>query len=198
MTDAEYEAAERQNQVERDLARFYARNPQASPAATITGEPVGRSPLDMGTVPWEEVGKSVEFPDVTDMDFQHEVMPILRKRLVWDIVPKTAQVKSFGARMGVTPGSEEGDIVESVDSDARRALLLPLMPMVHLAAAEAGLTVSRAKMLADEDTPEADGSVMVLSPEHDVIAEVAGGTLAVIANLLELGILTYGKAVTGE
>lgn len=184
-------------QIDADLDRFYARNPGLMPTAVVA-ETTGRSPLDMGTVSLAEIAEAVEFPDATDMDFQHELMPILRKRLVWDIVPRTQEIQDFGAKMDVTPGSEEGDVVEEADSDSRRALLLPLMPLVHLAAAEAGMVISKTKMLAAGDTPEPDGSVMVLSPEHDVTAEVASGTLAVIANLLEMNILTYGSAVTGE
>ena len=183
----------RQSQLDADLEKFYARMGIDPSKAAVPP----RSPLDMPTVSLEEIASAVDWPGAEDMDFQGELLPILRKRLIWDIVPDP-KIRKFSPRMGVTPGSEEGDVVEATDSHRRRQNLLPLMPLVQIAAWTAGEVTSRAKMLDSSDDVSSVGDVLVLGGEHDVIAEVTQATMAVIANLIEMEILTYGRAVTGD
>lgn len=195
MTEPKAESI-KQQQIDRDLLRFYARNPGAVGVQAL-GDAPDVNPLDLGTVSWQQMSEAVAWPKAGEMDFQDELLPLLRKRLVWDIVPTTEEVKKYSPKMAVTPGSDEGDVIEEAASVARRRTLMPLMPLVRIAAWSAGEIISRAKMMASDETATGTDT-LVLGSEHDVIGEVSQGTLAVIANLIDLELLTYGKALTGE
>lgn len=177
------------------LRRFYARNPDL---AAKEAEPVTppANPMDAGTVSLEAVAESVQWPSINEMNFRSELLPLMRKNLVWDIVPTTKDIERWSDFLAVVPGSTEGNEIEEAAATLRRSRLIPLMPLVRLAAFTAGEIVSRAKMLNSGDA-ETDGGGLAVGSEHDVTLEVTSGTLAVIASLLDMEILTYGKAVTG-
>lgn len=176
--------------IDRDLERFYARNP-ALAKETAVSDYRDVNPIDKGTVSWED---ALDLnPTVADMDYRTELRPLLRKRLVWDIVPDD-KVQEWSAGLKINRSSDQGNVVEQALSETRRRRLANLMPVLRVASMTAGEVLSRAKMLDAGDT----SGTFVMNSEHDVVAEVVQGTEAVIANLLDLGFLQYGKVVTGS
>lgn len=180
-----------QNDLDQAVARFYARNPGATPVVPV--EEVGPNE-DRGTLSLQDVLADLSVQRIGDVSFQNEVMPVVRKRLAWNTVPDDLVAK-YSKGLRISPGSEEGDAVERNEAGRRMVLLLPLMPLVGVMANTTGDLISRAKALASEAGTEDEGSLRI-DPSLDVTAEVAAGTMAVIANLLDLGVLKYGNGVS--
>lgn len=174
------------------LRKFFARNPDLIAGA---GEPAPtpRNPMDIGTVPVSVISQAVAMPAFKDLLFPDETIPVLRKRLIWDIIPDE-EIARWSTHLGVIAGSEEGNAVEHKSAVDRRNNLLPVLPLLRVMAWTAGDVVSRAKML-DSGSYE-EGDTVALGGRYDVTQEVAAGVMAVVANLLDMEVLTYGKAVT--
>jgi hypothetical protein len=180
------------NDLDRDIAKFYARHPGVAASLLVPEE---KDPEDMGSISWEDA-LNLDIKTVEDLDFMGELMPTIRKRLVWDIVPDE-KVVPWSKNLGINPGSEEGNVIEQADAERRRRALLPFHILLQYTALQAGDVLTRAKMLnsGNYDSP---GDVLIIDEEHDYTQTVHAGVLAVIANLLDLGVLAYGKAITGE
>lgn len=182
---------------DKDLERFYARNPQLpkrdAPATPDAPDMPARSPQDMGSLTIEQTLQNLDPTRLGLLDYHGEVMPMLRKRLVWDMVPDD-MIKTHQQSLDVTPASDEGDGIEQVEAHARRQLLLPLLPLINSAALTAGEIAVRAKMLnSDEDV--SGGALAVLASDPEMVALVVNAIQGVVANLLDLGLLTYGAAI---
>lgn len=134
--------------------------------------------------------KGDEEPD-DDVRIDMYTPQMLVKRLLWDIVP-CGDVKKILPLMNLTPDSDEVSEMEHRASHERLNEIEPmgelldlLLPLVSGITASAMLVNSGASV--DEET------AALLQRHHSVV--VRAGVVAVIANLLDMGILEYGNGV---
>jgi hypothetical protein len=116
---------------------------------------------------------------------------MLTKRLLWDIVP-CSQVEALIPLMGLTRDSQEVSDMEHEASHDRIDQLTPLKEMLALLLPlVSGITASA--MLVNSGNPVDEETAGILQRHHSVV--VRAGVVAVLANLLDMGIISYADGV---
>jgi hypothetical protein len=116
---------------------------------------------------------------------------MLTKRLAWDIVP-CAEVEALLPLMGLTPDSPDVSEMEHKASHERIDQLAPLREMLALLIPlVSGITASA--MLVNSGNSADEETAAVLQRHHSVV--VRAGVVAILANLLDMGIISYSDGV---
>jgi hypothetical protein len=116
---------------------------------------------------------------------------MLTKRLLWDIVP-CGEVEALIPLMNLTPDSPDVSEMEHEASHDRIDQLAPLREMLALLIPlVSGITAS-AMLVNSGNSVDAD-TAAVLQRHHSVV--VRAGVVAIIANLLDMGIISYADGV---
>uniref|UniRef100_A0AAU3I5R7 Uncharacterized protein n=1 Tax=Streptomyces sp. NBC_01393 TaxID=2903851 RepID=A0AAU3I5R7_9ACTN len=116
---------------------------------------------------------------------------MLTKRMAWDIVPCT-EVEALLPLMGLTPDSKDVSDMEHSASHARIDALAPLKEMLALLIPiVSGITASA--MLVNSGKSVDEETAAILQRHHSVV--VRAGVVAVLANLLDMGIISYADGV---
>jgi hypothetical protein len=137
-----------------------------------------------------------EFPEelnTEEEDLQIDLYTpqMLTKRLLWDIVP-CGEVEALIPLMNLTPDSPEVSEMEHQASHDRIDQLTPLREMLALLIPlVSGITAS-AMLVNSGNSADAD-TAAVLQRHHSVV--VRAGVVAIIANLLDMGIISYADGV---
>jgi hypothetical protein len=147
----------------------------------------------MGLFSWK---KDDEVPDglnTEEEDLQVDLYTpqMLTKRLLWDIVP-CSQVEALIPLMNLTPDSQDVSEMEHQASHDRIDQLTPLREMLALLIPlVSGITASA--MLVNSGNSMDEETAAVLQRHHSVV--VRAGVVAVLANLLDMGIISYADGV---
>lgn len=112
---------------------------------------------------------------------------ILKRRLAWDILP-CPTVPKYIKLLGMVPGSDGGDELEHVQSHHRINRLAPIVQDVDAYSQLAGEVAGRAILENQGIEIEAQSEEQI---QH-YSALVTGSTRAVIANLIDNGVLHIG------
>ncbi|MFE4681565.1 hypothetical protein ACFRNJ_12105 [Streptomyces sp. NPDC056721] len=116
---------------------------------------------------------------------------MLTKRLAWDIVP-CGEVEGLIPLMGLTPDSKDVSDMEHAASHDRIDALTPLKEMLALLIPiVSGITASA--MLVNSGKSVDEETAALLQRHHSVV--VRAGVVAVLANLLDMGIIEYANGV---
>ncbi|MER5754319.1 hypothetical protein [Streptomyces sp. NPDC002088] len=116
---------------------------------------------------------------------------MLVKRLLWDIVP-CDQTERLIPLMKLSPDSPEVAEMEHRASHERVAQLMPLREMLDLLVPlVSGITASA--MLVNSGISSDEESAVALQRHHSTV--VRAGVVAVLANLLDMGIIEYSDGV---
>lgn len=125
-----------------------------------------------------------------------EFMPALRRRMVWDIVPDD-RVREWSDELGLNGTSPDVDELERQGAARRRQGLSPIAPWIYLSIGMAGDIIETAVILqAEEAAEEAGEEGDVIMTQVDTTKIVYSAVLAVLANLVDIGVLRLGKALT--
>lgn len=142
----------------------------------------------MGLFNWGKDQESAEEeePQVTLYSPQ-----MLAKRLLWDIVPCDA-VAVMVPLMNLLPSSEEVDEMEHQASHERMENVRQLMPLIEtLTPLVSGITASA--MLVNSGVNADAELALALKKQHSQV--VRASSIAILANLLDMGIITYTDGV---
>lgn len=116
---------------------------------------------------------------------------MLVKRLLWDIIP-CPDVDKMIPLMKLTPDSDEVSEMEHRASHERLAEVMPLKDMLDLLTPlVSGITASA--MLVNSGIQADEETAVALQRHHSQV--VRASLFAVIANLLDLGIIEYTEGV---
>jgi hypothetical protein len=116
---------------------------------------------------------------------------MLVKRLLWDIVP-CPQVPQMIPLMKLSPESPDVAEMEHRASHERLAQVLPLKEMLDvLGPLVSGITASA--MLVNSGISADEETAVALQRHHSSV--LRAGMVAVLANLLDMGIITYADGV---
>jgi hypothetical protein len=116
---------------------------------------------------------------------------MLVKRLLWDIIP-CPDVDKMIPLMKLTPDSEEVSEMEHRASHERLQEVLPLKDMLDLLTPlVSGITASA--MLVNSGIQADEETAVALQRHHSQV--VRASLVAVLANLLDMGIIEYGNGV---
>lgn len=116
---------------------------------------------------------------------------MLTKRLLWDIAP-CEDVETLIPLIGLTPDSRDVSEMEHQASHERIYQLAPLREMLALLLPlVSGITASA--MLVNSGNPVDEEAAEILKRHHSVV--VRAGVVAVLANLLDMGIISYADGV---
>lgn len=123
-----------------------------------------------------------------------DLMPVIRRKLVWDILPCPTQGAEL-VKYDLIPGSVEGDEVEHRQSHTRLNRLIPIDKTVKLLSAMAGEIVGRCILESQGvDVDDALGEAQIAQ-----FAKVAtASTIAVLANLVDQEIISIEGGVIRE
>jgi hypothetical protein len=143
--------------------------------------------------------KNRDFEDFEDHDEFEEEEPqidlftpqMLTKRLLWDIIP-CPDVEKMIPLMKLTPDSPDVSEMEHRASHERLAQVLPLKEMLDLLGPlVSGITASA--MLVNSGISADEETAVALQRHHSSV--LRAGMVAVLANLLDMGIITYADGV---
>lgn len=112
----------------------------------------------------------------------------MRTRLVWDLVPDD-MVQEWAEDMDINHVSDEVAKTEMAAAEIRRNRLNMLQPALSEMSVTAADIISRARLLTigSEPVPESEGTLLV--EDDGITAAVVAGTFAVIAELMDMGVL---------
>jgi hypothetical protein len=133
------------------------------------------------------------FDDYEDDEPQVDIYTpeMLVKRLLWDIVP-CSQVDDMVPLMNLSPESSDVRDMEHRASHERLAQVLPLKEMLDiLGPLVSGITASA--MLVNSGISADEKTAAALQRHHSSV--LRSGLVAVLANLLDMGIITYADGV---
>jgi hypothetical protein len=129
--------------------------------------------------------------DEDDIQVDLYTPQMLTKRLAWDIVP-CSEVERLIPLMGLTPDSPDVSDMEHRASHDRIDALEPMREMLALLIPiVSGVTASA--MLVNSGNPVDEETAAVLQRHHSVV--VRAGVVAILANLLDMGIISYADGV---
>jgi hypothetical protein len=116
---------------------------------------------------------------------------MLTKRLLWDIIP-CSDVEKMIPLMKLSPESPDVSEMEHRASHERLAQVLPLKEMLDLLGPlVSGITASA--MLVNSGISADEETAVALQRHHSSV--LRAGMVAVLANLLDMGIITYADGV---
>ncbi|MDX3260728.1 hypothetical protein PV336_16025 [Streptomyces sp. MI02-2A] len=139
--------------------------------------------------------KDEELPEPTEAEEGPKVdiytPQMLTKRLLWDMVP-CSQVASFLPLMNLVPDSEDVSEMEHRASHERIQRVVPLKDMLDvMTPLVSGITAS--VMLVNSGIKADEESAIALQRSHAMVVQRA--LVAVLGNLLEMGIIEYTEGV---
>lgn len=140
--------------------------------------------------------KGVPIATASNVPLQ-QLIPMLRTRVVYDMVPDKL-IKPWSANLGVVPASPEGYVVEQAAATIRRNALAPIIGAISVTSALAADIGFRATLMTlGSGSSEPDGNVATLphSVDETHVRLTLASVMSVIANLIDLEVLTYGRAV---
>lgn len=125
-----------------------------------------------------------------------ELLPILRTRLAWDIIPDDLIVPNAKA-FGLTAPSEDVAKIEAAAAQIRRNRVTPFYPALTALATASAELISTARIVGRGETGSSvPGNVKTDEAEiENLEGVVLASALGIVANLLDMDILTYGKAL---
>lgn len=125
---------------------------------------------------------------MTNTEDPIDLMPILKRRMVWDIIPCESQAE-FIPKMGLLPGSDSGNTFEHKDSHRRLNTLAPINTWLQIMTAVAGEVAGRA--ILESQGVEVEGT----DDPHlqHYMKTVYSTTCTVVANLIDYGFLHVGE-----
>lgn len=114
---------------------------------------------------------------------------LLRSRVAWDIVPDD-KVQEWSPDLLMQRSSDEVAAKERAAAEIRRDRLVAIMPVLSDLALTAGDIVYRARLLTTGSQPnvEPEGTTLVRDDEG-IVQAVRAGAFAVVAELLDMGVL---------
>jgi hypothetical protein len=127
--------------------------------------------------------------------------PLILKRMIWDVFPHEPEiVREVQNQLGLVPDGDEGLEVEHERSDERCTRAMPLQEIIDtlsgIAAEAVGFyMISLVQAQTDEEISVHESFLKAYAKQNTEI--ISDGTFAIIAHLLDTGVLEYGKAVTG-
>jgi hypothetical protein len=113
-----------------------------------------------------------------------DITALVKRKLIHDITPQGG-ASDLMKSMGLVPGSEEGDLLERRASQLRLNQMRPIDHMVATLGALSGEVIGRCILEHQELEPD-EATLMQYSLVSTAVAK------AVVANLLDLGILHLG------
>jgi hypothetical protein len=120
-----------------------------------------------------------------------DLTAILTRRLAWDTLP-CGDVPDLLGKLGLTPASEDGDVIEHADSHRRIAMVTPLEPFLMKSSEILAAIVTRAMSDSAGITDSMGDGLSQFTAQN---AEVSlCSARAVIAQLIDEGILMYTPA----
>ena len=128
------------------------------------------------------------------MDEPIDLKPILTRKMIWDILPCPEQEEVI-ERMGLLPASPGGHNLEHAASHRRLNRLVPILEPLELLSAVAGEVVGRTIL---EHQGIDIGNDLDNPYLQQYIRTSVGTTMAVVANLVDYGILCLGDGMVGE
>ena len=139
------------------------------------------------------------------MEHEPELMidprPLLLKRLVWDIFPHDPDVvREAQHRLGLIPDDAEGLEVEHSASDTRVNRVAPLTAALHTLSGYAAEVIGHylvASLEATDDDAELPDDEFFGRFARQNSEVIYDSVLAIIAHLMDTGVLEYGKKVRG-
>lgn len=139
--------------------------------------------MTAGEMPEIEMNVSDDTLDLGEID----LTPVLLRRLTWDIMP-CSEVAGLLTALGLTHGTDEGMAMDHRDSHHRMAQVYPLENYFQRFSEILGvITATALTKKAGVDLGE--GSVKFAEQNQEVILHSAR---AIVAQLIEAGVLTYG------
>jgi hypothetical protein len=125
---------------------------------------------------------------------QLDIRPLILKRMIWDIFPhEWDAVKEAQCRLGLVPDTEEGMEFGHGESDTRINRAAPMSHTLKVLSSYAAEVVSAYACdgVNEEDIPDgfSDGFL------RQNAAIIFDSTYAILAHLLDTGVLEYGKKV---
>jgi hypothetical protein len=127
--------------------------------------------------------------DIIDLE------PKYKARLLWDLLEHD-EVRGWMSKLGLVPPSEEGLEMDHVACHKRAALVQPLSPLISAFAAMASeiqtayIIDAAGDMLAEDEREDAEEMYSDVVFRH-----MQSASLAIIAELLQEGVLAYGPEV---
>lgn len=128
------------------------------------------------------------------MDEEIDLKPSITRKMIWDIFPCPIQTEVI-ERMGLVPSSEGGAALEHAASHRRLNRLVPIVDSLELLSAVAGELVGRT-ILEHQGTDI--GTDLENQYLDQFIRASVGTTVAVVANLVDYGILCLGDGMVCE
>lgn len=113
--------------------------------------------------------------------------PALRRRMVWDIVADE-KIPSYSTALGLIPASPDVDQQEKVAAYTRLARLCPIGAPLTMLTELAGDVLARSLFHDHGQEPSEDDM-------EKINLVLQSGCHAVLAELIDLHVLTYGPAV---
>lgn len=124
--------------------------------------------------------------------------PLLMKQLTWDILPHDARrIRAVQARLGLPPDTCDGAEFEHDRSDIRLGAAVPLEPALELLSGMAAevFTAYLANILEDDDGDPGITAQAAAAFTAEVTPLVCDSALALIALLLDSGVLAYSQGI---
>jgi hypothetical protein len=116
---------------------------------------------------------------------------MLVKRLLWDIIP-CSQVPAMIPLMKLTPDSPDVSDMEHQASHERLQEVVPAKELLDvLVPLVSGITASA--MLVNSGVSADEESAVALQRHHSQV--IRAGVVAILANLFDMGIITYAEGV---
>lgn len=130
--------------------------------------------------------------DSDDAISAKEITAILTRRFAWDVMP-CPEVNGLLTALGMVHGSEEGELMDHTASHQRMALAYPLELLLQAYSSVLGTVVSTAYTEAAGVTSSMGDDASIVFAEQNAEVVLAGAR-AIIASLLDNGILDYGPS----
>jgi hypothetical protein len=118
-----------------------------------------------------------------------DLLPLIKRRMAWDVVPCPDQPDIL-KKMGLLPGSEQGNDLEHKASHVRLNQIAPIQHWLSVMSGAAGEAAARA--ILESHGIEVDEGLENPQMQH-YIRVVYATSVAVVANLLDYGIIEFGK-----
>jgi hypothetical protein len=131
--------------------------------------------------------------------------PLVKRRMIWDIYPHSADQIEIQKRIGLTPDSDDGLDMDHRSSDLRLRVVSPLSDVLYImsgCASEVVTDMLMQEMLEAlrEDAEELGGEAeMALDDEYTASfieqnqEVIFHASLAIIGQLMANGLLAYGE-----
>jgi len=123
-----------------------------------------------------------------------DLKPIIKRKMIWDIIP-CPDAAEIIEMLGLVPGSHGGQELEHAASHRRLNRLQPILEPLQLLSGVAGEVVGRT--ILEHQGIDIENDLDDTYLQHYIRTSV-GTTVAVVANLVDYGVLCLGEGMVGE